>query len=225
MAIETVVARRQKIKLIAVAVFCLVLAVWAAYENLVTFPRLEQNAARFAALKDEFQQLEALDKAGNITQAQREQWKRVDTEMGAFGGEPPQAPDAWDRPVNTWLYIVACGVLGVPWCLWTLWSMSRRRWRLDDVGTLRSPDGTFTHEQIADIDMSRWMDKSIATVKATGGESTMLDDYKYKNSDRIVGAIAHRLMPDEWTEDARPVKRSEGEQNAGPDVSASASGA
>ena len=229
MAVETVVARRQKIKLIAVAIVCLVLALWGAYENFVAFPRIEKEFAHFTALKAEFQALEAKDKQGTITQAEREQWKRVDTELSAFSGEPPQPPDAWDRPVNTWLYIVACGVLGVPWCLWSLWSMSRRRWRLEDDGTLHSPDGTFARDEIAEIDMSRWMDKSIATVKAGGDRSTLLDDYKYKNSDLIVGRIAHRLSPDEWTEEAKQVKRPSDESGSdsevGPDVSASASGA
>jgi hypothetical protein len=53
------------------------------------------------------------------------------------------------------------------------------------------------------------MDKSVATVKAVDGKSTLLDDYTYKHVDRIVGAIASRLHPDDWTADARPVKKAE----------------
>jgi hypothetical protein len=55
--------------------------------------------------------------------------------------------------------------------------------------------------------MSKWMSKSIATVKASGGRTVLLDDYKFKGTDLIVGAIASRFYPEDWTPDARDLKR------------------
>jgi hypothetical protein len=62
-------------------------------------------------------------------------------------------------------------------------------------------------DEIEDIDMSKWMSKSIATVKASGGRTVLLDDYKFKGSDLIVGAIASRFYPEDWTPDGRDLKR------------------
>ena len=48
----------------------------------------------------------------------------------------PTNPPAYDRPVQMWLYIVGCGVMGVPWFLWQWLSVAGKRYRLDDDGTL-----------------------------------------------------------------------------------------
>ena len=54
--------------------------------------------------------------------------------------------------------------------------------------------------------MTRWMSKSIAHVVHTNGTRAKLDDYQHKDLHLIVGAIASRIQPKEWTPDARPVK-------------------
>ncbi|MCP3858835.1 MAG: hypothetical protein GY704_04225 [Phycisphaeraceae bacterium] len=88
-------------------------------------------------------------------------------------------------------------------------------WRLEEDGTLVTPDGSFPADQITDIDMSVWMKKSIARVEVEGPtEPIVLDDYEYENVYLIVGALAHRFHPDAWTDEAKPVKDDEPEDDA-----------
>ena len=61
-------------------------------------------------------------------------------------------------------------------------------------------------DDIADIDMSQWMKKSIAQLGHTDGRRIALDDYLYQDLHLIVGAIAARLHPEQWDEQARIVK-------------------
>ena len=76
-------------------------------------------------------------------------------------------------------------------------------------------------DHIADIDLSKWMSKSIATVVTTDGKRIVLDDYKYRGMDKLVGALATRFYPDDWTPDARDLKRIR-EQEAADAASADA---
>lgn len=110
-------------------------------------------------------------------------------------------PAKFDRAMQ-WLFIGS--LLIVPWSVWTLVATSRRRYTLDDDGTLHMPEGTWARDEIADIDMSRWMAKSVAWVVHSDGARVKLDDYKHQDLHRIVGALACRLHPEEWDDDARP---------------------
>ncbi len=110
-------------------------------------------------------------------------------------------PARFDRTMQ-WLSI-SC-LVAVPWCLWTVVSISRRRYALDDAGTLHLPEGTWKADEIADIDMGRWMAKSIAWVVHRDGMRVKLDDYKHEHLHLIVGALASRFHPDDWDVDARP---------------------
>jgi hypothetical protein len=116
------------------------------------------------------------------------------------------APGKYDRVIQ-WAFI-AC-LPCAPYFFWMYFAARRRTYRLDDDGTLHTPTGDWTADQIADIDMSRWMAKSIAWVVHTDGGRAKLDDYKFKGLHQIVGAIASRLHPDEWDRDARPAQEAE----------------
>jgi hypothetical protein len=77
---------------------------------------------------------------------------------------------------------------------------------LDDEG-LHLPDGTvWTHGEIASIDMSRWMEKSIAWAVHRGGGRRKMDAYLYKNLESVIGALAHRFDPAQWNPDGTMVK-------------------
>jgi hypothetical protein len=124
---------------------------------------------------------------------------------------PINRPSFYDRPVQ-WMFILCLPF--VPWCLWVYFSTKRRVYRLDDDGTLHfepeapGPAGkSWAMDDIADIDMSQWMRKSIAWVVHRDGTRVKLDDYKHKHLHLIIGAIASRLYPDEWDEEAKPVKK------------------
>ena len=60
--------------------------------------------------------------------------------------------------------------------------------------------------EISDIDMSRWMSKSVAKIVHTDGRTVTVDDYVHQDADQIIGAIAHRLRPEEWTDHAKAVE-------------------
>ena len=129
-----------------------------------------------------------------------------DTALELYGDATP--PSAYDRPIQ-WLFILCLPF--VPWYLWSLFSTGSRKYRLDPDGTFQMPEGTWKAEQISDIDMSRWMAKSICWVVNTDGKRIKLDAHIYKGLDKMIGIIAHRIHPEGWSLDARPVKSDRGD--------------
>ncbi len=127
-----------------------------------------------------------------------------------FENTAPEPPASYDRWVNFWIYFVGTGILGTPWFVWKLLSRKGQTWRLEDDGAFSTPDGVFGRDEIDDIDMSIWMKKSIAKVLIKDrAERIVLDDYEYADVYLIVGALASRFHPDEWTEEAKPIKPDE----------------
>ena len=120
---------------------------------------------------------------------------RLLTEIGQI-----TAPGKYDRATQ-WAFITCLPCAG--YFFWMYFAAKRRRYTLDDDGTLHSPAGAWTADEIADIDMSRWMAKSIAWAAHNDGRRVKLDDYKFRGLNRIVGGIASRLYPDKWDRDAR----------------------
>ena len=212
MAVETSLQPRQKWWNILYAVICGGLALWGAYDYWVTIPRREEAVQRYDAAAARYEELEAKTRpatpggpVGTLTPAEIEEYKEA---KATVDKGKPVAPAAYDRPVQLWLYIVGCGVLGVPWFLWQWLAVAGNKYRLKDDGTLEVPGGpAIAASDIEDIDMSRWMSKSIATVKARDGRLVVLDDYKFRNIHLIVGSIASRMHPEDWTEDARDLRK------------------
>jgi hypothetical protein len=124
-------------------------------------------------------------------------------------------PGKYDR-VTQWAFI-AC-LPCAPYFFWMYFVTRRRRYTLDDDDTLHTPEGTWPADEIADIDMNRWMAKSIAWVVHRDGGRIKLDDYKFKGLHQIVGSIASRLYPDDWDEDARPAEQAEVMAETGDDA-------
>ena len=112
------------------------------------------------------------------------------------------APGKYDRATQ-WAFI-SCRPC-VPYFVWMFLAARRRLYRLDDDGTLHTPDGTWARSDIANIDMGRWMAKSIAWVVHSDGTRIKLDDYKFRDLHLIIGSIASRLRPTEWTAEAKPI--------------------
>lgn len=205
MAIETQVQRRQTLQNVAYAVLCLALALWGWYDYEIKIPAKQAAFDEYVAAEKTKSELENLAKAAGLSDAEKEQFRVANDVLNRYKDEKPAEPAAYDRPVQLWLYIVGCGVLGVPWFVWAQWQISRRRYRLDDDGTFHAPEGTFSREQIVGIDLTTWMSKAIAWVEVEGGRRIQLDDYKYRFTEDIVGVLAQRFYPGEWTSDARPI--------------------
>lgn len=112
-------------------------------------------------------------------------------------------PSDFDRLIQ-WAFILCLPF--VPFLVIGLIAVLRVRYRLEEDGTLHYPGGTLAAQNVAGVDMTRWMSKSIAEVIASDGRRIRLDDFVHQHADAIVGAIAHRVQPDLWTPEARPVK-------------------
>lgn len=119
--------------------------------------------------------------------------------INSYGDVTP--PAEFDRLMQ-WLFILCLPSL--PFIGWSWLKRKRQFYRLDEEGNLHMQQSTWARDDIKDIDMSRWMDKSVAWVEHADGTRVKLDDVYYKDLHLIVGAIAHRLYPDTWTTDARP---------------------
>lgn len=178
------------------------------YDYLIAIPRQQQTYDRFADLK---KHLEELEKINQPSQEQIADFNKTQAELTALspGGSPPVKPGKFNRA--TQLFYIAC----FPFTFYFVWlyaKAKRQVYRLDENGGLHFEadpalgSGVWAMDQIADIDMSRWMSKSIAHAVHTDGTRLKLDAYLHKNLDLIIGAIASRLYPDKWDEKARPVK-------------------
>ncbi len=144
----------------------------------------------------------------------------LESEFALYGNVTP--PSKFDRPMQ-WLFILC-----LPFGLYYLRKYAQMKKRasiycLDDEGTLSTPEGTWQSGEMADIDMSRWIAKS-GNARSTWTakvivddrqnpklaigckQAVLLDDYIYNDMHLIIGAIAHRFYPDQWTPLARRIK-------------------
>lgn len=114
-----------------------------------------------------------------------------------------QTPSIYDRPVQ-WLFMIS--LIFIPFYAWSLLVFSPKKYALEEDGTLHLPEGAWSRDDTADIDMTRWMSKSTAWIEHVDGTRIKLDAHIYKNLHLIIGAVAHRFHPDKWQEDGRKVK-------------------
>ena len=112
-------------------------------------------------------------------------------------------PNKWNRMVQ-WLFIL-CGPYAVVAGLQLIGGL-RKKYRVDEEGNFHHPQGSWGADEINDIDMSRWMSKSVAKIVHADGRAVKVDDYVHQDADQIIGAIAHRLRPEEWTDHAKAVE-------------------
>ena len=56
--------------------------------------------------------------------------------------------------------------------------------------------------------------KSVAKIVHTDGRKVTVDDYVHQDADQIIGAIAHRLRPKEWTDHAKAVETNSTSEEA-----------
>ncbi len=224
MALTTSIARHFALRQIIMAVVCLVLGLWGLYDYAIKIPGQQERYQKFEKLSAEKAELEAKSELGPLTTAQKEEYETTVSQINELGS--PTKPGKLDRLVKG-LAFVPC-LPFAPYFLWVYGRTKRRVYRLEDDGTLHLPDGVWPQDQIADIDMSRWMAKSIAYVVDKQGTRVKLDDYKHRNLHLIIGGIASRLYPKAWDADAKQIKAAEPEgdeaANESPAIDAGAGG-
>lgn len=226
MAITTAVRPSYFLRGIILGLLMLVLGVWGIYDLLVSIPAAQARVDRFTEARARLAELDQLGLAGgpeSLTQEQIAEYAALEAETDelAPGGENPVPPGKWDKAVQ-WMFILCLPF--VP--LYMVGPIRTRghQYTIENDGALRGPHGTWAEVDIASIDMSRWMSKSVAAVVHTDGRRVDLDDFIHRDMDKIVGAIAHRMHPDQWDEDAKPVKSeaaSAEEQPVAPDAGGS----
>ncbi len=200
MPITSKPAKGHTWRTIIFAVVSVFLGVWGIYDYAVAIPRQFAQVQRFEQITREIQEFQAEQQ--KLTPEQRETYDRLMNELSAMG--TPSPPGKYDRLIKGLIFI-PCLPFGL-YLIGFFIYVCRRTYRLDDDGTLHLPQGAWKREEITDIDMGRWMKKSIAHVVHANGQRAKLDDYQYRDMFRIVGAIAARLHPNEWDTDAKLLK-------------------
>ncbi len=193
---------------IGYTVLCAVFGAWGAWDYWVRIPHEEVEFAEFAALKERIEALEtqAQNMSTPLTLDQVATYEKLKLEWRKYAAGTPEPVPVYDRPLQLYLYVIGCGVLGTPYFIYLLAGLRKRRAELADNGDLTVDGKMITAGEISGIDMSRWMSKSIATVSGTGGKSLAIDDYMLKDAHLIVGKLAHHYHPTEWNVDATKVK-------------------
>lgn len=216
MAIRTRIAPMYAGQKIFAAILFAVFGVWGAYDYWVKIPRREAAANEFEAITARLKELEGR----TLTQEQQQEVIANVARMQQLSprGEAPARPGKWDRTTQ-WFFIACLPFAPVFFMAYA--KAKRQRYVLDDEGTLhfagdkQHGSGAWRAEEIADIDMNRWMAKSIAYAVRADGRRLMLDAYLHKDLHLIIGAIASRMYPDQWDAEAKMVKRGGSPQNDG----------
>ncbi len=223
MKITTTIATHYLLRLVfLVTVPCIAFTAWGAYDLWIKYPYQRwtndlHDAHRELLDKQEARTISALQPAderlvviANQNQSLPED-QPLPTETATLDRleqlttQHPRAtpPSAFDDAV-CWIFM-SC-ILAVPWAAWRIYRLRSRTIALDDAG-LHLPTGeTWTHNEIASIDMSRWMEKSIAGTVHRDGRRIKMDAYLYKDLEHIIGTIAHRFEPEKWNPDGTLVK-------------------
>ncbi|MCI0364346.1 MAG: hypothetical protein L0Y44_08065 [Phycisphaerales bacterium] len=220
MPITTTVAPLYRAQKLLVAFLCIVFGFWGVYDYVWAIPAQQSRYDRYEQLKTELESLESrklehLQRGTRPSQSEIDDFNRVSAALTALapGGSPPVKVNKWNRATQ-WFFI-SC----LPFTFYFFWlykKAKRQVYRLDESGVLHFEgdpvlnSGAWRLDDIADIDMERWMSKSIAHAVHRDGRRLKLDAYLHKNLDLIIGALASRLHPEKWDQQAKRVKAGDG---------------
>jgi hypothetical protein len=217
MTVSTRLAPQWSARVLVLCAMGIAFPAWGTYDLFVKIPREEAALVRFndltrrlAALQERIPAGQPVAQLPPEVQAEAEVLAR---ELASFRGETPTGPARYDRLV-CWLFISCLPM--APYFLWQYLGARRRAYGLEEDGTLVSPAGRWRSDEIAGIDMRRWMSKSLAWVEHRDGRRVKLDDHIHRGTHLIVGSIAHRFHPEQWRPDARRATAAgEGESTSG----------
>lgn len=218
MPITTSISPSYGIRMLFIGVLMVAFAAWGAYDYWVKIPRVNRTFQEYETAKAKFDELEQQKNnlhTSGMTLAELERFKQqYDAAVAELnrltpGGAPPVKTGKWD-PLTCWIFMscLPCA----PYFFFLFVKTKKQKYKLDEQGTLhfegdpKLGSGSWTQSDIADIDMSRWMKKSIAYAIHQDGTRLKLDAYLHRNLDLIIGAIASRLRPTEWDDQAKPIK-------------------
>lgn len=219
MAITTRIAPFYGGQKLLAFVLCALFGAWGAYDYFIKIPKQEIEYKKFEDAKARLIAVDGarqkvLDAGGKLNPEQEQalQTAKKDLEDLAPGGSAPVQPSKFNRATQ-WFYM-AC-LPFAPYFLWLFAKAKRQRYTLEDDGTLtfagdpQLQTGQWTPGEITDIDMNRWMAKSIAYLVHKDGTRLTLDAYLHKDLHLIIGALASKMYPDQWDNEARQIKPPE----------------
>ncbi|MBC8523214.1 hypothetical protein H8D29_04745 [PVC group bacterium] len=139
----------------------------------------------------------------------------IEDGLDQYGSVTP--PSKYDRPMQ-WAFIL-CLPFGFYYLLaFKKMSNHAKIYCLDSDGRLTTPEGSWASDEIVDIDLSRWIAPKgnarstwTAKVVTSDGEHLILDDYVFEDMHLIIGSLAHKFYPNEWTPLAKRVRVETGE--------------
>lgn len=205
-SIKTTIAPSYFWSQVIMAVVCLVLGVWGAYDLWVKIPGQERVVEVYTTAVDRAQALAALSRQRMLSEAEAEAYRQAEQVVNSVDESKLKRPGTWDR-LTQWMFISL--LTGVPYYWWTIHRAKAKVYLLDEAGDLHLPENrVWKADEIADIDMSIWMKKSIAHVVHTDGAREKLDAHLNKNLDLIIGRIASQRYPEAWDEKASPIKKT-----------------
>ena len=147
--------------------------------------------------------------SGNNVDSQQKAKDLLETYLNKYGNVTQ--PSRFDRPMQ-WVFILCLPFGFYYFGAYLKMSNRAKKYLLDDDGTLTTPEGTWTAEEIEGIDMDRWISKTgkarttwTAKVIVKGHAPVLLDDYVYKDMHLVIGKLAHKYYPKEWTPLAKRV--------------------
>ncbi|MCH7603975.1 MAG: hypothetical protein IIB54_14530, partial [Planctomycetes bacterium] len=186
MPVTTTIAKSFVGWMLIFMILCLVFGLWGLYDLTIDIPHRQQQHDRFVEVQQRLAALNEISTAREasgqpITDEEFAEYTSLEEEMQqlAPGGVNPVPPGKFD-PLIQWIYILCLPC--VPYFILQLARARGKIYRLDDDMTLHHPEGTWKAQDIVDIDMSRWMAKSIAWVVHVDGTRVKLDDYLYTNT-------------------------------------------
>ena len=231
MQVTTTIAKSFIVWRLVFIILCLVFGLWGVYDLVVDIPHRHQQHERFVEVQQRLAELTEISderKVSGQTNTDEEiaEYTSLEDEMKqlAPGGENPVPPGKFD-PLIQWIYILC--LLCVPYFFLEIARVRGKIYRLDEDMTLHFPEGSWNAGDIVDIDMSRWMAKSIAWVVHVDGARVKLDDYLFTNTHLIVGAFASEKYPEQWDIEAKQIKspsENQPDNEAGDDPGAAMGG-
>ena len=209
MAFESRIRPRELWVKVVNAVVAFGLGGWGAYDYWERIPRQEAEFKEYQSATEQVRRYADMSVPGQprLTPEQEAEYQLARATVDKYASGAPTPVAFYDRPLQLWIYTIGCGILWTGWAVVSLARTAPRTFRLDDDGTLHTRDRAITRDEVVDVDMSRWMAKSIATLKVRSGAPVVLDDFKFGGMHLIVGAYAHRFMPERWNPDATLVKK------------------
>lgn len=215
MLIETKVAKRYWVRKALLTLMFFGFGCLALYDGIVKYPK-EIDAwseySRYNSLKER-------KNTSALSRAEAQEFALLDTKFSDPSVRQPRERHERDIRIQYTLAAICFPASAVFVLTWLL--SARRKYIIREDGTLVAPEGVFPADSLTDVDMTKWMDKSIAVVEirggpAKGGTAVKLDAWIYDGLDEVIEKLARRFHPDEFSDQLPSLESQSQAKSASP---------